>query len=82
MSSFVEDGDAVLDDRNAAVIKIATESRTMLGLVEGHPEFERLASILERARSEALRILDLHGLSLPPPPSGREAAEDDASPKA
>ena len=82
MSSVAKGGEAFQDDRNAAAMKIATESRTMLGLVEGRPEFERLASILERARSEALRILTLHGLSLSPPPSGRKSTEEEASPEA
>lgn len=76
MSSLPNQSDAFRDDRNAAVIRIAAESGAMLGLVEGCPEFERLAFILERARSEAVRILTLHGLSLPPAvvsePSGRE----------
>lgn len=66
MSSLAQDSGDLRENREAAVMRIATESRAMLGLVEGCPEFERLASILERARSEAVRILNMHGLSLPP----------------
>ena len=86
MSSFAHDSAAFPEDRHAAVIKVAMESRNMLGLVNGCPEFERLATILERARSEAIRILNLHGLSLPPGSQetrvGRDLVEDKGSPEA
>ena len=88
MSSLAQGSEAFREDRNAAVIRIATESRAMLGLVEGCPEFERLASILERVRSEALRILTLHGLTIPPvlvspgELGGRVAADEEGLPEA
>lgn len=88
MASSLKRGESPADGAAAAAMKIASGSRTMLDLVEGCPEFERLAALLDRTRSEALRILHLHGLAppaIPRPrggPKGREPLDREGSTKA
>lgn len=59
----------------------------MLDLVDGRPEFQRLAFLLDRARSEALRVLNLHGLAAPSvatpgEPTGRDPKDREGSTEA
>lgn len=71
MASSLKHGESLAKGPAAVAMKIASGSRTMLDLVEGCPEFEGLAALLDRTRSEALRILHLHGLVPPAIPRVR-----------